>query len=170
MGTGNGQHPAALQHMVGQPLRAGNVGQALVQHVLDRRVAARQRVADHHQVRRRFQVRGIVALHQLDALGFELGAHGRVDVGVGTGHPVAEFLGQHGEGTHEGAADAENVDVHADSCRNAWNGRQISTAPPAGGGAGGIRRRRLARVPRGARRAPYGVARCISLCQPSGGF
>ena len=110
--TGSGQHPAPLQHMVGQPLRAGHIGQALVQHVLDRRVAAAQRVTDHHQVRRRLQVRRVVALHQFDALGFELGAHGRVDVGVGAGDAVAKLLGQHGQRPHEGAADAEDVDMH----------------------------------------------------------
>ncbi len=118
VGTGHRQHPASLQHVVGQPLRAGNVGQALVQDMLHRRIAARQGVADHYQVRRRLQVGRIVALHQLDALGLQLGAHGGVDVGVGTGHPVAQFLGQHGQRAHEGPADAEYVDVHADSCRS----------------------------------------------------
>ncbi|MCY1438474.1 hypothetical protein D9M71_546760 [compost metagenome] len=119
VGAGRGKHPAALQHVVGQPLRAGYVGQALVQYMLHRRVAARQRVADHHQVRRRLQVGGVVALHQLDALGFQLGAHRGIDVGVGAGHPMAELLGQHGQRAHEGAADAENVDMHENSCGKA---------------------------------------------------
>ncbi|MCY1311424.1 hypothetical protein D9M70_617240 [compost metagenome] len=112
VGTGHRQHPAPLQHMVGQPLRAGDIGQALVQHMLHRRVAAGQGVADHHQVRRRIEVRRIVALHQLDPLGFQLGTHGRVDIGVGAGDTVAKFLGQHRQRTHEGAADAEDVDMH----------------------------------------------------------
>src|SRR5690606_36829707 len=34
------------------------------------------------------------------------------DVGIGAGDAVAKFLGQHRERTHEGAADAENVDMH----------------------------------------------------------
>ncbi|MNN19192.1 hypothetical protein D3C81_1324250 [compost metagenome] len=112
VGAGHRQHPAALQHVVGQPLRAADVGQAGVEYMLHRRVAARQGVADHHQVRRRLQLRRVVALGQLDALGLQLGAHRRIDVGVGAGDAVAEFLGQHRQRAHEGAADAENVDMH----------------------------------------------------------
>ncbi|MDR6234962.1 hypothetical protein QE440_002703 [Pseudomonas psychrotolerans] len=112
MGPGHCQYPAALQHMLGQPLWAGDIGQTFVQHVFHRRIAARQGVADHHQVRRGVELRRVVALGQLDALGFQLGAHGRIDVGIGAGHAMAGFLGQHRERPHEGAADTEDVDVH----------------------------------------------------------
>ncbi len=112
MGTGGGQHPAPLQHVIGQPLRAGDIGQALVQHVFDCRVATRQGVAHHHQFGCRFQMRRLVALHQFDALRLELRAHRRIDVGVGAGDAMAEFLGQHRERAHEGAADTENMDMH----------------------------------------------------------
>ncbi len=108
----SGQHPAPLQHVIGQPLRAGHIGQALVEYVFHRRVAARQRIADHYQIRRRFELAGLVALRQFDALGFELGAHRRVDVSVRAGDAMAKFLGQHRQRTHEGAADAENMDMH----------------------------------------------------------
>ncbi|MNG98293.1 hypothetical protein D3C79_574300 [compost metagenome] len=112
VGTGNGQHPAALQHVVGQPLRAGNIGQALVQHVFHRRVATRHGVADDHQVWRRVQLGRVIALGQLDALGFELGAHRGIDVGVRAGDAVAKFLGQHRQRAHESAANTENVNMH----------------------------------------------------------
>ena len=112
MGAGHCHHPAPLQHMIGQPLRTGHIGQPLVQHILHRRVATAHGVAHHHQIGRRLQVRRVKALHQLDALSFELGTHGRIDVGVGAGDAVAEFLGQNGQRPHEGAADAENVNVH----------------------------------------------------------
>ena len=112
VGAGHAQHPAALQHMVGQPLRAGHIGQALIEYVLHRRVAATQGIADHHQIRRGLQVRRLIALHQFDTLSFELGAHGRVDIGVGAGDTVTEFFGQHRQRPHEGAADAENMDMH----------------------------------------------------------
>ena len=48
VGAGHRQYPAALQHMVGQPLRAGDIGQALIQHIFHRRVAPRQGITDHH--------------------------------------------------------------------------------------------------------------------------
>jgi hypothetical protein len=59
-----------------------------VEHVLHRGNAALHRVADHHHVRRRLQVRRLVALHQLDAGGLQLRAHGRIDVGIRARHPV----------------------------------------------------------------------------------
>ncbi len=112
MGARHRQHPAPLQHVVSQPLRAGDVRQALVKHVLDGGVTPAHGVAHHHQIGCRLQVRRIIPLQQLDALGFELGAHGRIDIGVGAGDAVAKFLGQDGQRPHEGAADAENVDMH----------------------------------------------------------
>jgi hypothetical protein len=39
------------------------------------------------------------------------GAHGRVDVLVGAGHPMPLLLQDAGQGGHAGAADAEKVDV-----------------------------------------------------------
>ena len=112
VGTGHRQHPAPLQHVIGQPLRAGNVGQPLVQHVFHRRVATAHGIAHHHQIRCRLQVRRIKALHQLNALGFQLSAHGRVNVGIGAGDAMAELFGQNSQRPHESAADTENMDVH----------------------------------------------------------
>ena len=115
VGTGHGHDPAALQHMVGQPLRAADIEQALVQYIFHRRIAAAHGIADHHQIRRRLQLGRVVALDQLDTLGFQLGAHGRVDIGIGAGDAVTKFLGQHCQRTHEGAADAEDMNVHGNS-------------------------------------------------------
>ncbi len=112
VGARRGQYPAALQYMVGQPLRAADIGQAFVQHVFHRRVATRQRVADHHQIRRRIELARLIALRQLDALGFQLGTHGRIDIGIGAGDAMPQLLGENGQRTHEGAADAENVNMH----------------------------------------------------------
>ena len=112
MGAGRRQYPATLQHVIGQPLRAGDIGQPLVQHVFHCRVATRHGVAHNYQIGCRFQMRRLVALHQLDALSLKLRAHRRIDVGIGAGDAMAEFLGQHRERTHEGAADAENMDMH----------------------------------------------------------
>ncbi|MNN88039.1 hypothetical protein D3C81_2056740 [compost metagenome] len=94
MRTGNRQYPATLQHVISQPLRAGHVRQAFIQHIFHRRVAAGHGVADHHQIRCRIKLRRVVALRQLNALGFQLCAHRWIDVGVGTGHVVAQLFGQ----------------------------------------------------------------------------
>ena len=62
VGTCHGQYPAALQHMVSQPLRAGHVRQALVEHVLNCGVATGQRIADHHYIWRRIELNRVIAL------------------------------------------------------------------------------------------------------------
>jgi hypothetical protein len=55
---------------------------------------------------------GAKALDQLDAQGPQLVAHRRVDAGVAAGDAVAGLAGQRRHAAHEGAADAEDVDVH----------------------------------------------------------
>ena len=111
MGAGHGQHVAARQHVLGQPLRAAGVGQAGVEDRLHQRVAAREHIADHVQIGADRQLFGVEALDQLDALGFELGAHRRVDVGIRAFHVQPELARQRGNAAHEGAADAENMNV-----------------------------------------------------------
>ena len=111
--AGDGQHPLVAQHRLGQPLRAGHVGQPTVKDRLHQRVAAADHVADHIHVGLRLQLRRVPALRQGDTQLLELGAHRRVDVGVATGNGVARLLGDGGDAAHEGAADAEDVDVHA---------------------------------------------------------
>ncbi|MNZ65660.1 hypothetical protein D3C78_838580 [compost metagenome] len=110
--TGNRQYPATLQHMIGQPLRAGDVGQAFVQHVLHSRVAPGHGVADHYQIRGRIELRRIVALGQFNALGLQLSAHRRIDVGIGAGHVMAQLFGQNRHRAHESPADTQNMNVH----------------------------------------------------------
>ena len=110
--AGHGQHPSITQDMVADPLRARHVLQAAVQDFLDQRIATRHDVADHIQVGIQRHLVRAVALDQLDALGFELGAHRRIDVGVAAGDTVAGLLGQDRKSAHEGAANAEDMDVH----------------------------------------------------------
>ena len=78
----------------------------------DRRIAARQGVADDDQVGRGVEVRRIITFAQRDALGLELRAHGRIDLGVRTGHAVPERTRQHGHTAHERPADTENMNTH----------------------------------------------------------
>ncbi len=55
---------------------------------------------------------GGVTLHETNARRLQLGTHGGIDVGVGTGDAVAEGARQEGDAAHEGAADTEDVQVH----------------------------------------------------------
>ena len=59
------------------------------------------------------QLLGAEAFDQLDAQRAQLVAHRRVDVGVAAGDAVAGLARQRRQPAHEGAADAEDVDVHA---------------------------------------------------------
>jgi hypothetical protein len=68
--TASTQRPA--QHVLGQPLRPGHVGQAAVEDRLHQRIAARHRVADHEQVGLERRAGGVVALDELDALRAQL--------------------------------------------------------------------------------------------------
>ena len=117
MGAGDGEHVAAGEHLLGQPLRPARVARAGVEDRFHQRVAARDRVADDEEVGRERQLVGVVAFDQLDAEGLELVAHRRVDVGVAAGDPVPGLARQRGQPAHEGAADAEDVQVHADDSR-----------------------------------------------------
>jgi hypothetical protein len=103
---------AALQHVVGQPLRAAGVGRAGIQQGFHQRVAALDHVADHEHVGLEAHLLGAKAFDQVDAQRAQLVAHRRVDAGVAAGHAVAGFACQCGQAAHEGAADAEDVNVH----------------------------------------------------------
>ena len=60
----------------------------------------------------RFELVRPITLHQLDPRRLELGAHGGVDVGVGSGDLVAQCARQERDAAHEGPADTEDVQVH----------------------------------------------------------
>ena len=66
------------------------------------------------------QLVGAEAFDQVDAERAQLVAHRRVDAGVAAGHAVAGFARQRGQAAHEGAADAENVNVHRADSREAF--------------------------------------------------
>ena len=100
--------------MLGQPLRPGDIRQAAVENRLEQRVAARHRVADHVHVGLQVELAAVVAFDQPDALLLELGAHRRIHVGVAAGHGMAGCAREQRNAAHEGAADAEDMDVHGD--------------------------------------------------------
>ncbi len=110
--AGYSEHPLLPQHIVAQPLRPRDIGQVAVEDGFHQRVAPRDHIANHIQIGTDRQLRRIEALDQLDPLGFELGAHRRVDVGVAAGDAVPGLAGDEGDPAHEGAADSKDVDMH----------------------------------------------------------
>ena len=112
VGTGHRQHPAPGQDHILQQLGTGGIGQAPIQHGFHGRIAPTQGIADHHQIRRRLQLRRVVPLGQCNARRFQLVTHGRIDVLVTTGNTMALSLGQLRQRAHEGATDTEDMDMH----------------------------------------------------------
>ena len=112
MRTGDSQHPAPVQHVVGEPLRTGDVGQPAIENLLEQRVAARNSVADHVAVGVEPNLLGTVAFDQFDPGRFELRTHRRIDTGVAAGNTMSGRPRELGDSAHEGAADAENVNMH----------------------------------------------------------
>ena len=72
--------------------------------------------------------RGLEPRGELDAERLELRAHGWIDVPVRPGDAVARRLGDGGDAAHERAADAENVNVHANLEPLGRAGRNCRTA------------------------------------------
>jgi hypothetical protein len=115
MRAGHRQHVPAAQHLLAEPLRTGRVGQVVREDVFDERVAARQRIADHVQVRRTGERSRLVALLPGDAGQGELLAHRRINTGIAAAHAVAERVRKLRQAAHEGAADSKDVHVHHSS-------------------------------------------------------
>ena len=101
-----------MQHIVGQPLRAGSVGQVAVKYGFHQRVAAGDHIADNKHVGIAVNLAGVPAFDQFDAEGAQLVGHRRVDVGVAACDGVAGGACNRSEPAHEGAANTENVQMH----------------------------------------------------------
>ena len=104
---------AAGQHLFGQPLRAAGVGRAGVEDGFHQRIAACDHVADDEDVGLEGHLFGAEAFDQIDTQRAQLLAHRRIDIGIAAGDAVPGFACQRRQPAHEGAADAQNVDVHA---------------------------------------------------------
>ena len=78
MGSGDDQRLAAHQELFVQQGGHGGEGNALVQHALDLGVAARERIADHHQVWRGIEIGFGERLKDGDAQAAQQIAHGRI--------------------------------------------------------------------------------------------
>jgi len=140
MGAGHREHPAPLQHLLGEPLGTRGVGQPGVQDGLHQGIPAGHHVAHDPEVRAQRELGGLVALHEFDAEGGQLVAHRRIDVGVAAGDAMPRLARQRGDPAHERTADAEDMDVHRD-CREGARGvrRKPGILPQALGRPGGLR-------------------------------
>ena len=110
--AGDRQHPFVAQDIVADPLRPGHVGQSSIQDFFHQGITARHDIADHEQIRLQADLLRAEAFDQLDTLCLQLRAHRWIDVRIAAGDLVSGLFGQHRKPAHEGAADAENVDMH----------------------------------------------------------
>ncbi len=106
------QCPAALQHMLGQPLRPADVRLPGIEDRLHQGIAARHHIADDPQIGPERKLVGAVALDQFDAQLLQLPAHGRIDLRVAAGHAVPGLLRQRRQAAHEGTANSKNMNMH----------------------------------------------------------
>ncbi len=112
MGACNRQHPLVIENMLADPLRARGVRQTAIKDFFHQGIAARDDVANHEKVGFQIDLLRPKALDQLDALRFELGAHWRINIGIAAGNFVSGLFGQHGEPTHKGAANTQDMNIH----------------------------------------------------------
>lgn len=117
VGTGHRQHPAITKDVFGQPLRARGVGQPAIQQGLDDGHAAAHYITDHDGPRVGQRV-GVVALVVGNPGLFQLVAHGRVQLLVGTRDRIPLRARQLGQPAHEGPANPEDVELPAGHWNN----------------------------------------------------
>ena len=110
--AGDCQHVAMPKDVVGQPLRSRHIVQIGVENCLNQGVAAGDDIANDETVGFELQLIRRIALNQLDAERLELVRHRWINVGIAAGDLVAGLARKRRKAAHEGAANAENVDVH----------------------------------------------------------
>lgn len=112
VGAGDDQRAFPAQKAFLEQLRQGAITQLVLQHEFCLRIPARNRVADHHQIRAMGEVGFRITRARNDPAGRQEGGHGRInDVLVGTGHGIAAFAQGDGNAGHGRAADANEMDA-----------------------------------------------------------
>src|SRR5438067_4060061 len=114
MGSGNHDRAGGPEEMIADRLWKRTVPNLAVEHLLELGIAARDRVADDHQIEIRADVLRCVALQRRDLLLGQKIAHRRIDVLVRSPHVVATTLEQRGERGHRGSADPNQVNPFHD--------------------------------------------------------
>ena len=54
----------------------------------------------------------VIALHKIDTQGFQLSAHGWINIFVTTADLVAELFGNNSQAAHERATNAKDMNMH----------------------------------------------------------
>ncbi|MNC86357.1 hypothetical protein D3C83_20110 [compost metagenome] len=112
MRAGYRNHPFPTKNIFSQPLRARYVRKSPLKDFLHQGIAARDDVANDENIRLERYLIHVPSINQLDAGSSELIAHRGVHVGVASGDAVAGRAREEREPAHEGATDAEDVQVH----------------------------------------------------------
>ena len=101
-----GRDPAP-QYIFSQPLRSRDIRQIAIEYFLHQRISARYHVSDDIHIGVKLKLIYAKAFDQRYTLGFQLGTHRRIDVGVASGHAIARLFRQRGNAAHERAADPQ---------------------------------------------------------------
>ena len=78
-----------MQEEISQDLWQVRVGDTALKNGLEFGIASGHRISHHHKIRCRYNVLGVKAVTQLDALLPQKVTHGRIDVGVRARHTIA---------------------------------------------------------------------------------
>src|SRR5262245_60290020 len=111
MRPGDDDRARAPQEVIAHRLGQRTVPDLAVEDLLELRIAARNRVADDHEIQVGRDVLRPVALECRDLLLRQEIAHRGIDVLVRSAHVVAAALQQRRERGHSGTADADQVDA-----------------------------------------------------------
>ncbi len=112
MGTCDSKDMTPSEHMVCKPLGSTDVRYPRIEDGFHQGVASGHDIADHKDIWLHGQLLGAVAFYQLNAQSAKLITHGRIHRRIAARDPMACFVGDGGQPAHEGAADAQNVNVH----------------------------------------------------------
>ena len=112
MRAGNRNHMPPGKDMRREPGGAGGVGERVIEHIFDTRVAAAERVPDDHEIGVILARERSPPFGERNPSGAQGIAHRGIHVSVSAGYTMPEFLREGGNPGHECAADAEDVKVH----------------------------------------------------------
>ena len=110
--AGNGEHLAALEDVFAHPLRARGIGEPRIENGFEERIPAGNGISHDPEVGRKLKLLSAVALGNFDSVRGKRVAHRRVNILVAPGDAVACCARELRDAAHEGAADAENMNMH----------------------------------------------------------
>ncbi len=107
MGTSNHQRPVAANEFFLENFGQRAIKQPATETLFDLRISTGNSVTNHDAIRRRFQMRSVVPLHQADAESFKHRGHRRVDVFVRTRNAMSARLQHSRQRSHRSSADSD---------------------------------------------------------------